>query len=433
MAAHPIVQAGAGILGLALGSMAAAQTTDASHSIQIFPVVVDSASFTERLVFHNPGSEQISLGIRYIPAVGTSQGSPLDCAPVTLAPQQARAFVGLRTLCANLAAGSQFGFLYTWNQASTAPFTGYSRVDNANGIGFSVEAFPAHAFTSGNSVVTGLRRRAATPGSPAYQTNCFIGLAHELAPAATQTTVSYSLERDSQEIGVGQVTLTPGKLVRLLDVFAAAGAAPGDYDGVVARFTEAGEGEPGVMAFCTVQDNSSFGADFRIAKQSGGLSHGNLVENVAAQDDSAVRNLEVDTDVRLGSAPGQASARSFAIPPGATSNAHVFYFRHPDYVSCALRDPLSGVELQAEHGLEMRLVASDGTTVLAGGNGTTQFSNFYLGDKRTRDDGANTRYVLEVESNETNTGANRPYRLSCRSGSGQGLGELVRVGGPNLF
>jgi hypothetical protein len=416
-----------------------AQTTDASHAIQVFPVVVDTASFVEKMVFRNPGTESIQVKARYFPAEGTSQATPLDCDTIFLSAEETKSYTGLRSLCPNLAAGSQFGFLYTWNGTAwtnaNVPYSAYSRVDNAKGIGFSVEAFPAQSFTAGRTVVTGLRRMAATATAPAYQTNCFLGLLNDVTPDAVpvQTAVSYSLKQWDWEIGVGQVVLTPGRMVRILDIFAAAGVTPGDYDNVVGVFDESGEGEPGVVTFCTVQDNTSFGADFRIGKQSGGISHGSLTDSRVTQDDGALRDSIVASDVRLSTGAGTAAARAFAIPAGASSNAHVLYFRHPDTVACSLEDPATGFQLNTAYGLEMRLMASDGTTVLAGGNDETGFFQLYLGDKRDRDEGVSTRYVLEVESNENNTGVNRPYRLHCRSGSGHGLGELVRVGGPNLF
>jgi hypothetical protein len=417
---------------------ARAQTTDAHHAIQVFPLIVDNASFVAKLVFRNPGTESIQIKSRFHPAEGTSQTTPLDCDTVYLSAEEAKSYT-LRTLCPTLPAGTQFGFLYTWNggQVSGAnnPYSGFSRVQNPQGIGFSVEAFPAQAFSAARTVVTGLRRSAATATTPAYQTNCFLGLLSEVTPESVPvaTTVSYALRESNSDIGVGQVVLTPGKMVRILDIFAAAGVTPGDYDDIVAVFDESGEGEPGVVTYCTVQDNTSYGADFRIGKQSGGISRGSLGDGHVAQDDGALRDAIVASNVRLSTGPGAAAARSVAIPAGATSNAHVLYFRHPDYIACSLEDPATGFQLSNAYGLEMRLMASDGTTVLAGGNDVTGFSQLYLGDKRDRDEGINTRYVLEVESNENNTGANRPYLLHCRSGSGHGLGELVRTGGPNLF
>jgi hypothetical protein len=117
--------------------------------------------------------------------------------------------------------------------------------------------------------------------------------------------------------------------------------------------------------------------------------------------------------------------REFDIPAGDFSNSHVVYFRHPDYVQCELLDAGVGDPISVEYGLELRLLDQDGQ-VLAGGNGATSFGEVFLGDKQDRNDGANTRYTLQVESSGVNTTAARPYRLRCQSGSGHTLGDITR-------
>ena len=158
--------------GLASGS-ALAQTTDGYHSIQIFPVVVDTASFAQRFNFRNPNSAIVTVTPRYYGATGTSQGTAgvLVCPTFNIDPGKTATFTSLRTLCPALLSGSQFGFLYT-SELSTAnlPYAGFSRVANPQGNGFTVEAFPAHTFTSADSVINGLRRLAAGPSNPAFQT-----------------------------------------------------------------------------------------------------------------------------------------------------------------------------------------------------------------------------------------------------------------------
>jgi hypothetical protein len=50
----------------------------------------------------------------------------------------------------------------------------------------------------------------------------------------------------------------------------------------------------------------------------------------------------------------------------------------------------------------------------------------YTGDKREHK-GYNGRYLIEVESNETNEGVVRPYALYCASGSGNTFGyDLIK-------
>ena len=81
---------------------------------------------------------------------------------------------------------SQFGYLYTYEiNSANLPYAGFSRVSNFAGNGFSVEAFPAHTFTSAYSRVMGIRRLVAAGGAPPYQTNCFVGNLVDYTPNVT--------------------------------------------------------------------------------------------------------------------------------------------------------------------------------------------------------------------------------------------------------
>ena len=422
-ATYRLCLAGSLFLGLGLSGGALAQTTDGYHSIQIFPVVVDTASFTQRFNFRNPNDVQVSITPKYYPAQGTSSGI-LTCPDIVIQGGKTATFTSLRQICPSLAAGSQFGFLYTSELSpSSLPYAGFSRVANPQGNGFSVEAFPAHTFTSADSVINGLRRRAASGPNPAFQTNCFIGNLNEVTASGPSTTpVEYTLYNSaSTVIGSGTVNLAPGAYVRLLDVFAAGGAALGDYDDAPMKLVELNNnvdlGEPGIISFCTVQDNTSFGADFRIAKQevgNGGMAYPG--DSLGAQDNHVARETLVDAD---------AVGRAFEIGTGASANTHVIYFRHPDYVQCEVINPSTGLRAVAGYGLEIRLLDPDGV-VVAGGDNITGWSDVFLGDKTERNGGANTRYTVEVEDSQVNTGAVRAYKLHCRSGSGHTLGDLIR-------
>jgi hypothetical protein len=417
----------------ALGPTAAlAQSTDGYHAIQVFPVVVDTASFAQRFHFRAAFPwEGFQLQLRYYPAQGTTQATPLDCPAIDLPTLGEVSVPSLRALCPGLPPGSAFGTLVVRAEYATV-FAGYSRVSNAQGAGFSVEAFPANTFTSATAAVTGLRRRAASGGAPAYQTNCFVGNLAQAAPVGAPVATDVEVALSSKlgaELGTTTVSVQPGQLVRLLDVFAAVGAAAGDHDDSVATFTVQGAETPGVLSFCTVQDNTSFGADFRIGKQE--LAWGTLT---AAQDETALRIMLVDEETPINE---EVAGAPLAIPAGATRNVHLLYLRHPDLVTCGLMYPGEyGNFLTSAYGLEIRLRVQDddGTwRTVAGGNNVAHFESVYLGDKPRQGAGANTRYQLEVESNGLNEGLNRAYVLACLSGSGSTRGELLRKGLPTTF
>ncbi len=416
------------LLLCAAAGVAGAQTTDGYHTIQVFPVVVDSGSFTQKFTFRNPdASLPVTVAATYYTGGSGAVSTATACPGFTMPADGQRSFSSLRALCPGIAAGNTFGYLYTAEDSSgSQPYAAYSRISNPQGNGFSVEAFPAHTFTSADTAVTGLRRLAATPGSPAFQSNCFIGSLNDVTPPGTPVSndIVYALfEENGTPIGnPALVTVKPGTLTRLLDVFAAVGAPAGNYDNARIQFSQFGPDYPGVMTFCTVQDNTSFGADFRIGKQEYG--YGSLYSGLAAQDDHVARNSDIRQDVFFS---GLVSPREFDIPPGAYSNTHVMYFRHPDRVQCLLYDPQTGTPLDASAGLEMRLLDGE-ANVIAGGDNMTGFGEIYLGDKTDRNFGANGRYLIEVESSGSgpNLGNTRKYGLRCQSGSGHSAADMVR-------
>jgi hypothetical protein len=406
-----------------------AQTTDGYHSILVFPLVVDTASFTQRFHFQgtNPWDYPVMTPVFY-PARGIA-GGPSTCTaflPSTLGETR---FASLRDLCPGLPAGSVFGTLVVRTDDG-AVFSGASRVSNPAGMGFTVEAFPAHTFSAADTAVTGLRRLSAQAGQPAYQTNCFVGnLAEAANPGApVATTVNVSLaDSNGALLGETSVDVLPGELVRLLDVFAAAHVAPGNRDDVVARFAHAGNSRAGLITYCTVQDNSSYAADFRIGKQQYGW--GNLP---GGQDLTALRFA---SDVYEEAIDAEVYGAPLAIPAGSTRNVHLFYFRHPDVIGCYLTDADENLIASPAYGLELRLRArdADGWHELAGGNDALRFDGLYLGDKASQSEGTNRRYQVEVESNGQNEGNARPYAINCYSGSGSTPGALLRKGLPTAF
>lgn len=415
-------------VGLAQESRA--QSTDGYHAIQVFPIVADTATYAQRFHFRAVYPwETTEVSVMYYPADGTAQVGPVTCQTFEMTNAGERRFSSLRDLCPSLSPGSAFGTLVARN-SSGQPFAAASRVNSAAGIGFAIEAFPASDFTTAKTAVTGLRRLAAQGGSPAFQSNCFVGRLAEFAPVGAPATNKVTLrvsDASGALLGMTELEVNPGQLIRLLDVFAAVGNPSGNIDDAVATFETAEETGAGLISFCTVQDNTHFGADFRIAKQE--LSwYGRIL---AAQDETAMRWSWSTNEDPI---DAQVIGATFAIPAGASRNVHVMYFRHPDNVGCALND-LEGRSLGAAYGLEMRMrvLDSDGWRVLAGGNDSTAFFDVYLGDKPRHGGGANTSYQIEVESNGLDDGAPRPYQIACLSGSGHTRAILVRKGLATTF
>jgi hypothetical protein len=412
--------AAAGMILYGSSQPAVAQTTDGYHSIQVFPLVVDSASFATRFNFTTPNAFPVTVRTQFFPGKDTEQAKlgPRTCNDVVIPARGGAVVTSLRALCPGLPAEfTAFGFLHMQAadssdgmMADIPMFAAYSRISNPEGNGFSVEGFAAHTFTSATSVITGLRRMIATPANPAFQTNCFLANMNELDPEGAPITkrVNYTLHHGGNTWG-GFVELPPGSLVRMLDIFATAGAPDGDYNDAALVVTphnaQTDPHRPGLMSFCTVQDNTSFGADFRVGKS----AYGSMF--LGSNDGTAAREIVQKKDVQ---------GRVFEIGAGSSANTHVVYFKHPDTVQCRLLHPVTFAPLTAAYGLEMRASDSDQEEAV-GGDNQTGTGLIYLGDKPSHY-GYNNRYLIEVESNETNEGNVRPYALYCASGSGNTFG-----------
>lgn len=143
---------------------------------------------------------------------------------------------------------------------------GYARVQNFQGIGFSVDGVPPDYTEDGASVI-GVKTGVDANGIR-YQTNCFVGQHSEnfyTDPLRTLPgTVSIILERkNGGYLDHVDVTVEHGRLYRVLDVFAAAGQPDVFRDGMRVRFRADGEGQyMPFFAFCTVQENRNFSASF---------------------------------------------------------------------------------------------------------------------------------------------------------------------------
>ena len=235
-------------------------SVDAASSYLVFPIVAQTASYSSEITIYNPNAATADLVVEYVGGSGTTFPGLRTCTPLVVAASRAIRF-DVGTQC-SLPGGSHFGMLHVHEPTSATsaptPVHGYSRVTNPLGLGFSVPAFSLNVFESGVSQVIGLKRKTGTPG---FQSNCFVG--------SVEGDYVYVSLYDVSGAQIGRMlvgALPANTLVRGPDIFAAVGAPAGDYENVRAEFFGyARSYGPPLIAFCTVQDNASFGADFRIA------------------------------------------------------------------------------------------------------------------------------------------------------------------------
>jgi hypothetical protein len=241
-----------------------AQTAFGASNVVTFPVVASTASFTSVVTLYNPNTIDVTVGLSYFDANNTDVPGPKTCPDVSV-PSFQSVELKLASAC-DLGNGSHFGQLTATESSGTATILGYSRVENTQGSGFSVEGFPSANFATTQTLqVTGLK--GSTGPAPVNQSNCFV------SSQGTYTSYYISLfdGTTGAQIGINyQDALSGGnQQVRYLDVFQTVQApADTDFTNVRAQFTRTDTSSPQStwIAFCTVQDNATMNADFRIAK-----------------------------------------------------------------------------------------------------------------------------------------------------------------------
>jgi len=152
---------------------AAAQVDGAGTQI-IIPVVASTASFTSEITLKDESGSSNSVTMQFVEAQSSSTPGVHSCTSIPLAGFGVTT-VTLAASCP-LAAGSHFGYVLLKSAASDNWFFAYSRTSNPQGIGFSVEGYPIGHIGGGDafSEVGGVKRKAATGSSPAFQSNCFV-------------------------------------------------------------------------------------------------------------------------------------------------------------------------------------------------------------------------------------------------------------------
>ena len=258
--------AAAVICGALGATPAVAQTAFASSTTIVFPVVASTATFTTTVTLYNPNGSDVTVGLDYFDAI--NQAAPTTsgqkpCNDVVVPANGSVAFT-VASQCTLGAGVSHFGPLVASDNAGVSQIFGYSRTENNASAGFSIEGFPSADLTTDTTNVIGLR--GSTSPSPVYQSNCFV--------TAQADAITYDMKLFDGATGAQIGSTVSGALngfeqIRYLDVFSSGVAnapAATDFSNVRAEFTRTSDGEQQMAAFCTVQDNATFGADFRIAK-----------------------------------------------------------------------------------------------------------------------------------------------------------------------
>lgn len=388
--------------------LAQAQSTAGAGSVIVVPLMVQTASYSTEVTVRNPNPAPITLNMTFYEGNSATPG-PKTCTALTVAALESKPFQLSSQCVVTPPPDGHFGLLVLEDSvaqtvnAQPRVFFAYSRTQTPGGNGFSVEGFPIGAFSGAPADVIGLKRQAA---APIYQSNCFV--------AALGEAVGYQvlLRNGTTNALIGSPmadTLQPFEMKRFLDVFGPQGAdAPaGDYSNVRANFT-ATTGGQALIGFCTVQESTFFGNDFRIAKSIDAASDAQKRVACIGQDTCGSGNP-------VGTLPetiGDATLR----------NVYSMIITQPDYVRC---------DLVAAPGdlpnLQMRLRgpgAPFGTTIFpasapydAGGAGKT---SFYIdtGWRNAINGGTATRWFVDVETVNPSTTVPIDFGIACQSGNG---------------
>jgi hypothetical protein len=246
-------------------SIASAQSLVYNYFL-VVPLVAETPSYQSTIYIHNASTQTGSVTVTYTGGTGSATPGMTSCPTVQIGANTVLS-TSLTALCPGLSPGSNFGALSANYSGCCSYMAMYTRAQTPTGNGFSVEGIQENLYCCGTTLreAIGLTRQAA---APTFQTNCFIWNADQ--PSRAGRVVVTLLTGDGQLIVDDIVNLQAGEFVRLLDVFASLGAPPGDYSNARATFqsiTPIGGGNPVVfVASCTVQNSTSFDADFRLAK-----------------------------------------------------------------------------------------------------------------------------------------------------------------------
>ena len=361
----------------------------------IIPLVASTPSFASEISLKDESGTSSTVSMQFVEGLSSASPGVTLCSSIALAPFEVKT-VTLASQCA-LGAGGHFGYVLLKGSASNKWFFAFSRTANPQGIGFSVEGYPIGHIGGGDpfSEVGGIKRKAATATLPAFQSNCFV--------ATLDDPVDYEISVDDAN-GSGTVagTLAPFQLQRYLDIYTAAGAPAGDHDNTTVTFakTDPSQFPNTLIAFCTVQDNTSFGADFRIAKTLNEADPGKFRLNCFGVSFSATPGACAGAGSLQPSAP--------QVPNATTKIRMITQIHAPDTINCSI--------VSNSANLEMRLVRESDGAIVAGGDGATSVT-WSTGKRSAIGAGFHQYYWLEVGA-QAATGVAIPFGIQCTSGNG---------------
>ncbi|HSD00244.1 MAG TPA: hypothetical protein VLI21_15160, partial [Casimicrobiaceae bacterium] len=178
----------------------------------------------------------------------------------------------------------------------------------------------------------------------------------------------------------------------------AAGAPAGDHDNTTVTFekTDPSQFPNTLIAYCTVQENTLFSADFRIAK------------TLNEADPGKFRLNCFGVSFGVGTCTNSLQPGAPAVPNATTKIRMLTRIHAPDTINCSI--------ISASTNLEMRLVRDSDGAVLAGGNNALSLT-YNTGKRSAITGGFHEYYWLEVET-QTATAVSIPFGVQCTSGNG---------------
>jgi len=392
---------------LAGGARAAhAQATAGAGSVVVVPLMAETSSYSTEVTVRNPNATPITLNVKFYEATNSSAPGLKACTALTVAALESKPFT-LAAQCAPLDPGGHFGMIVLEDSAAerTNVFFAYSRTQTPGGNGFSAEGFPIGAFSGASADAVGLKRQAA---APVYQSNCFVGALGEA--------VGYQLVLRNGTtnglIGTPMTgTLQPFEMKRFLDVFGpnGANAANTDFSNVRANFTVTSGGQA-LIGFCTVQESTFFGNDFRIAKSIDAANNGQRRVACIGQDNCGAP------------IPAVSVSDPETIDDATLRRVYSLIVTQPDFIRCdlvAAPADLSRLQMRLRGPGDPFATGAFATALPYDSGGSDKTSLYvFTGDRNAVNNGTATRWFIDVSTRDPGATVPIDFGITCRSGNG---------------